>query len=90
MVWHVHENTTTAMFFCQEADVFKDKEFCIVQGNDEYPKQRLEQEIVRLGGTFVQNAGKFAVRHCRNLRLFHRLFKCQIYSNLSILITILL
>lgn len=46
-------------FDVQEADVLKDKELCIIQGNSDYTKQQLEQEIVRLGGSVVQNAGQF-------------------------------
>ncbi|KAF6025218.1 LIG4 [Bugula neritina] len=40
----------------KELDTFDKKEFCIVQGSKSYSKQHLEKEIVRLGGSIVQNA----------------------------------
>ena len=44
--------------FLQEADTFEGKELCIIQGSTSHSKQMLEQDIVRMGGTIVQNAGK--------------------------------
>ena len=45
--------------FLQEADTFEGKELCIIQGSTSHSKQKLEEDIVRMGGTIVQNAGKY-------------------------------
>ncbi|XP_067928082.1 DNA ligase 4-like isoform X2 [Watersipora subatra] len=41
----------------KEVDTFDKKEFCVVQGTKVQTKQQLEQEIVKMGGSIVQNAG---------------------------------
>jgi len=42
----------------------------VVNGSTDWPKQRLEKEIVRLGGSVVQNAGKTVVFFSISLSLY--------------------
>jgi len=37
------------------SQLLDEKEFCVINGSNEYPKQELEKKIAEHGGTFVQN-----------------------------------
>ncbi len=39
-------------------DFFREKEFCVIIGNDKYDKLMLEKNIAEYSGTIVQNPGK--------------------------------
>ena len=39
----------------QIGDIFKNKEFCVINGTDKYDKNQLEKKIAELGGLLVQN-----------------------------------
>lgn len=40
-------------------DFLKGKEFCVINGNEQYDKQALEKFIIQYGGSIVQNPGVF-------------------------------
>ena len=50
-------------------DTFDNKEFCVVQGSKTHTKQQLEQEIVKMGGSIVQNAGEANTSHKKSFIL---------------------
>jgi DNA ligase-4 len=39
----------------QIGDIFKGKEFCVINGTNKYDKQQLEKKIAEFGGSLVQN-----------------------------------
>ena len=41
-------------------EFFKEKEFCIVIGDEKYDKQTLEKHVIENGGIIVQNPGYFS------------------------------
>lgn len=47
--------------FVKIGQVLVGKEFCVIDGPSNFPKQELETNIVQLGGTVVQNPGKVLV-----------------------------
>lgn len=36
---------------------FQNKEFCVIKGNEDYNKEKLEKHILEYGGKIVQNPG---------------------------------
>lgn len=44
-------------------EFFKEKQFCIVSGDDKYDKQTLEKYVIENGGTIVQNPGMDRLCH---------------------------
>ena len=38
--------------------MFENKEYCVINGPSEHPKQELEKKVVEFGGTIVQNPGE--------------------------------
>jgi hypothetical protein len=40
-------------------NIFQDKEFCIITGNEKYDVKTLETKIIECGGTITKNPGNF-------------------------------